>query len=89
VDPDLGLADAQVWEFANQQSAVVLTGNAVDFERLAQTSEHHAGLVLVYRDNDPRRDMTAGDIVRAISRIEGANPGGIEGQILAANQFRW
>jgi hypothetical protein len=88
IDPDLGLGDPEVWAFAQQHHAVVVTGNAVDFEPLARAAEHHAGLLLVYRDNDPRRDMTSADVATAVGYAEAANDGVLTGRILVLNQFR-
>jgi hypothetical protein len=88
IDAELGLSDPEVWVFAQQHHAVVLTGNAVDFEPLARAAEHHPGLLLVYRDNDPRRDMTSADIATAVGNAEAANGGVLNGRILVLNQFR-
>lgn len=88
VDPGLGISDAEVWESAQRHAAVVLTGNAVDFEPLARASERHAGLLLVYRDNDPRRDMTSADIATAVSNVDASCDGTVDGQVLVLNQFR-
>ena len=89
IDPGLGISDAGVWEFAQRNSAVVLTGNAVDFEPLARASKHHAGLLLVYRDNDPRRDMTVADIATAINNVDAAGDRAMDDKVLALNMFRW
>jgi hypothetical protein len=88
LDPDLGISDPEVCEFAQRHSAVVLTGNAVDFEPLARASERHAGLLLVYRENDRRRDMTSADIATAVGNVDAANDRGIDGQVVVLNQFR-
>ena len=89
LDPDLGINDVDVWEFAQRHSAVVVTGNAVDFGPLARASERHAGLLLVYRDNDRPRDMTSADIAAAAGNVATAYDGAIDGQVLVLNQFRW
>ena len=88
VAPDLGIPDREVWEFAQRSSAVVVTGNAVDFEALARGTEHHAGLLLVYRVNDPQRDMTAADVASAIGNVGAAVGATIDGLVLVLNQFR-
>jgi hypothetical protein len=41
-----------------------------DLLRLA--GGHHPGILVVRRDNDPRRNMTPHDIVRAIRNLEAA-----------------
>ena len=43
-----------------------------DFRALHDLNADHAGLLLVYRDNDPTRDMTAEDILRAIANLSEA-----------------
>jgi predicted nuclease of predicted toxin-antitoxin system len=88
VEADLGISDAEVWEFAHRNHAVVVTGNAVDFVPLAKASGHHAGLLLVYRDNDPRRDMATADIATAINNVDAGYGGVIVELILVLNQFR-
>ena len=88
VEPDLGISDAETWEFAHRNHAVVVTGNAVDFVPLAKASGHHAGLLLVYRDNDPGRDMATADIATAINNVDAGYGGVIVDLILVLNQFR-
>jgi predicted nuclease of predicted toxin-antitoxin system len=82
------MPDAQVWEFAQQNHAVVVTGNAADFVPLARAIGIHAGLLLVYRDNDPRRDMSAEDIAAAIGSVVRACGDAVPGLVLVLNQFR-
>jgi len=64
------------------------TTNARDFVALAGTGVHH-GLLLVYRENDPTRDMTAKDIAAAVDRVAETYPDGIADQVLTLNGFRW
>lgn len=88
VEPDLGSSDPEVWAVAQAHRAAVLTGNAVDFVPLAEASVEHAGLLLVYRESDRRRDMTAADVVTALGRVEAAYAGVIHGQIVVLNRLR-
>lgn len=48
----------------------MLTGNHRDFLKLhnlvMQVGGHHPGVFVVRRDNDPKRDLTAMGMVRAI-----------------------
>jgi predicted nuclease of predicted toxin-antitoxin system len=87
-EPLRGVSDARCWRQAQANGSVVLTTNARDFAALAATGAHH-GLLLVYRENDPTRDMTAKDIVAAVDRVAETYPGGISGQIFTLNGFRW
>jgi hypothetical protein len=51
----------------------LISGNHDDYLNLhnlvVQSGGHHAGILIVRRDNDPRRDMSARGIVRAIMNI--------------------
>jgi hypothetical protein len=53
---------------------VLLTANAKDFlalhEQWQQDRQEHAGMLLVYRENNPQRDMTFQEIARAVSRLD-------------------
>ena len=54
----------------------LLSRNYRDFELLhlliLQAGGHHPGILVVRRDNDPRRNMTPADIVRALHNLEAA-----------------
>ena len=88
IEPLRGMADVRCWRHAQAEHAVVLTTNARDFVALAGKGAHH-GLLLVYRENDPTRDMTAKDIASAIDRVAETYPDGIAAQVLTLNGFRW
>ena len=88
IEPLRGMSDARCWRHAQADRAVVLTMNARDYVALATTGPNH-GLLLVYRENDPTRDMTAKDIAAAVGRVADTYPDGISGQILTLNGFRW
>jgi hypothetical protein len=57
-------------------SRVFLTRNYRDFELLhllvLEAKGHHPGILVVRRDNDPQRNMSPRDIVRAIRNLETA-----------------
>src|SRR5437867_598174 len=61
---------------AIREGRVLLTGNHDDFEDLhdlmMQGQDHHPGILVVRRDNKPRRDMTPRGIVHAIEKMLGA-----------------
>jgi hypothetical protein len=87
-EPLRGMSDARCWRHAQTDHAVVLTTNARDFVALAATGAHD-GLLLVYRDNDRTRDMTAKDIAAAVDRVAETYPERISEQVLTLNGFRW
>jgi hypothetical protein len=83
-----GESDADVWAYAQRERAAVVTRNGRDFEALAGATPGHYGLLLVYLDNDRRRDMTFTEIAAAIERVAALMASGIEGRILVLNAFR-
>ena len=89
VGPLRGEPDDRCWCHAQKQRATVVTMNAIDLARLAEATKGYAGLLLVYRDNDPTRDMSAAAIVAAVARISETYRDGLEGVIAVLNQYRW
>ncbi len=87
--PLRGEPDERCWRHAQERRTAALTMNAVDFARLAKATPDHAGLLLVYRENDPTHDLRAQAIVAAIERISETYPDGIVGMVLVVNHFRW
>ncbi len=85
--PERETSDDEVWSRAQREGAAVLTGNVVDFLRLAGETDDHHGLLLVYRLNDPTRDLRAGEIAARVAAIADRHPGGIAGMVLAVNNF--
>jgi hypothetical protein len=59
-----------------RDNRVCLSRNYRDFEILhllvLQAQGHHPGILVVRRDNDPRRNLSPRDIVRAIRNLETA-----------------
>jgi hypothetical protein len=67
-----GKADEVHLKFAASQGLVLLTKNPDDFAQLHEASSEHAGILVIYQDNDPDRDMAYAEIIRAISNLERA-----------------
>jgi predicted nuclease of predicted toxin-antitoxin system len=69
-----GRSDPEHLTYAIWVGRIVLTRNFRDFERLhfliMQAQGRHSGILLVRRDNDPRRNMKAHEIVRALRGLE-------------------
>jgi predicted nuclease of predicted toxin-antitoxin system len=65
--------DAVHLAHAVKENRVLLSHNHRDFRNLHNlimvTQGHHPGILIVRRDNDPKRDLKAHDIVRAIRNL--------------------
>lgn len=57
---------------AAELGLVLITKNPDDFLELHAKNPQHAGILIVYQDNDPSRDMSHAEIVRAIANLERA-----------------
>jgi predicted nuclease of predicted toxin-antitoxin system len=72
-----GESDAVHLAYAVRENRVCLTRNYDDFQDLhkliLEVKGHHPGILVVRRDNDPRRNLTPGGIVRAIGNLVAAN----------------
>jgi hypothetical protein len=68
-----GTEDEAHLQYAAVHQCAVVTANVRDFLTLHQTwqeeGRHHAGILALYRENNPQRDMTYAQIARAISRL--------------------
>jgi predicted nuclease of predicted toxin-antitoxin system len=58
--------------FAASNGLTIITKNAADFLELHEENQHHSGIFAVHQDNDPTRDMSDAEIIRAISNLEDA-----------------
>ena len=65
-----GAADPQVFDLAQSLGRVLLTHNAEDFLQLQQARPGYPGVIVVYRDADPRKNMNHAQITAAIRRLE-------------------
>jgi predicted nuclease of predicted toxin-antitoxin system len=69
---------------AIREDRVLLSRNYRDFENLHDlvlaAKGHHAGILVVRKDNNPRRDLTDHGIVRAIGKL-------LVAQVPIADQF--
>ena len=71
-----GVLDPAHLRYAADHDLILLTANAQDFFALhvqwQQEGREHPGMLLVYRENNPQRDMTFQEITRAVSRLDHA-----------------
>lgn len=89
VNPPLTGFD-DVVHFAHIQATeqTILTFNPADFQQLHHTDANHAGILAVYQDNDPSRDMSYRDIVRAIANLESIGVP-LAGEFWILNAYQW
>jgi hypothetical protein len=76
---------------AARDSRAVMSRNHRDFENLHDLVEavggHHPGILVVRKDNDPKRDLTDPGIVRAIAKLLAAGVP-IADQFIILNHWR-
>jgi hypothetical protein len=69
-------ADPVHLRYAILETRVMLTRNYDDFldlhNLILAAQGHHPGILVVREDNDSKRDMKPGDIVRALANLEAA-----------------
>jgi len=87
----LSVTDARVLIFAIGQALPVLTRDSEDFEDLHDlvmaALGHHAGILIVRFDNDPRHNLTDRGIATALSKLESSGIP-IRDRIHVVNQWR-
>jgi hypothetical protein len=94
-DESVGLTgedDPVHFAFAASHGLTLITKNPADFKALHDLDPRHFGILAVYQDNDPSRDMSNADIVRAIRNLEEAlQQGGppIHGEFHILNDWRF
>jgi hypothetical protein len=62
--------------YAIANGLTIITKNPPDFLELHEANPHHFGILAVYQDNDPNRDMSDAEIVKAIANLEIASQSG-------------
>ena len=71
-----GVTDLEHLQYATSHQLILLTANAGDFIDLhydwIARKETHPGILIVYKENNPVRDMSFQQISRAVTRIEQA-----------------
>lgn len=83
-----GADDAAVLKLAVRLGRSVLTRNAIDFLELHEGDQGHPGILAVYGEPDPDRDMTPDQIVVAIANLAEVVTG-VAGQFHVLNHWRW
>ncbi len=89
VEPPLtGAKDHLHFDYARKTWQVILTYNPDDFLELHLQIPDHPGLLAVYQDNDPTRDMSYPDVVRAINNLQRIQPDLGRG-FWVLNHYQW
>ena len=65
-----GIPDAEVFDLAQSLERVLLTHNTEDFNTLHRDRPAHRGIMAVFRDSDPCKNMSHTQIALAIRRLE-------------------
>jgi hypothetical protein len=87
-----GEDDPVHFAFAAAHGLTIITKNPADFKALHDLDQRHSGILAVYQDNDPSRDMSNADIVRTVRNLEEAvQKGGppIPGEFHSLNDWRY
>ena len=68
-----GMPDYDVLLYAVKTERVLFTQNCEDFVLLANSvisaGSHHPGIILLHKSNNPNKDMSYPDIVKAIENL--------------------
>lgn len=83
-----GSEDAVVLDYARLEGRSLLTQNCRDFEVLHQANPNHPGILAVYRDSNPSKNMSFKDIIRAIANLEVAEVP-VANYFIALNQWNY
>jgi hypothetical protein len=86
-----GQADAVHLKLAIRDDSLLLSRNHDDFqflhELILEAKGHHPGILIVCRENNPKRDLTAKGIVRAIAKLLAAQTSFVD-QFMVLNHWR-
>ena len=81
-----GQADPAVLAYAAGDRRVVLTMNCRDFLELHEAGAAQSGIVCIYQDTDPRKNMTFARVVTALANLA-ASGGDFTDQFVALNAW--
>ncbi|HLV81442.1 MAG TPA: DUF5615 family PIN-like protein [Chthonomonadaceae bacterium] len=83
-----GEPDVRVLEYARQEVRILLTQNCDDFRALHRAHPEHPGILAIFNDRDPTKNMTFVSIVKAIANLE-ASGWEFSGQLVAVNAWNY
>ena len=88
-DVDLtGQKDSVVLDFARQNNRLLITQNCDDFEALHQVNSVHPGILAIYNNTNPSKNMSFKAIVKAIANLE-ASSVPLENQLISLNHWNY
>ena len=82
-----GRSDQEILKLAVEYESVLLTRNCVDFAKL-QNLIPHLGILAIYQNPNPNKNMNYEQIVIAIENLEKSNVV-IVGKFINLNQYHW
>jgi hypothetical protein len=80
--------DVEVLARAAGEGRAVLTRNCGDFAALHAANPVHGGIIGIYQDEEPAKNMTYGQVVEALAHFS-ASGLDIGGQFVVLNTWRW
>lgn len=83
-----GQVDSEVLNCAIQERRSLLTRNCNDFRELHEINPNHSGVLAVYQDADPAKNMSYQAIMQAIANFEIASAA-IKNQFVTLNQWNY
>ncbi len=83
-----GEPDVRVLEYARQEERILLTQNCDDFRVLHHADPVHPGILAIFNDRDPSKNMTYASIVKAIANLE-ASGWELSGQLVTLNAWNY
>jgi len=84
----MGKADSIVLDCARQEGRILLTRNCDDFCNLHTANSSHPGILAVYQDPNPAKNLSYAKIVTAIANLE-ATDFDLKGQFIPLNQWNY
>ena len=82
-----GASDAEVFAYGKRTHRVIVTRNVKDFVSLHKADLTHFAILIEHQDSDPTKNMTYGEIVAAIGKLESTG-WNLSGQLIAINAWR-
>lgn len=82
------LADSEVLAHAVRERRVLLTRNCGDFLARHGKWPAHSGIMAIYQDADPVKNMSYQDIVDAVANVELSGMS-VDGEFVVLNAWRW
>ena len=65
-----GRPDRDVLAYACSKNLIILTRNARDFYMLHEQNPEHPGILAIYHDKEPAKNMDYKSIVKAVSNVQ-------------------